>query len=64
MIKSSTSNKDITTPDKLDEDKIHEQSLRPVRFNDFVGQKKEIDKLREKIRIMENEMTYTSHHIY
>ncbi len=50
MIKSSTSNKDITTPDKLDEDKIHEQSLRPVRFNDFVGQKKEIDKLKVYIK--------------
>ena len=46
MIKSSTSNKDITTPDKLDEDKIHEQSLRPSSFNEFVGQKKEIDKLK------------------
>ena len=50
MIKSSTSNKDITTPDKLDEDKIHEQSLRPSSFNEFVGQKKEIDKLKVYIQ--------------
>lgn len=50
MIKSSTSNKDITTPDKLDEDKIHEQSLRPSSFNEFVGQKKEIDKLKVYIK--------------
>ena len=50
MIKSSTSNKDVTTPDKLDEDKVHEQSLRPSSFNEFVGQKKEIDKLKVYIK--------------
>ena len=50
MIKSSTSDKDITTPDKLDEDKIHEQSLRPSRFSEFVGQKKEVDKLKVYIQ--------------
>ena len=46
MIKSSTSTKEISTPNKLDEDKVHEQSLRPSRFSDFVGQKKEVDKLK------------------
>ncbi len=50
MIKSSTSNKDITTPDKLDEDKIHEQNLRPIQFNEFIGQKKEINKLKVYIK--------------
>ena len=50
MIKSSTSSKDITTPDKLDEDKIHEQNLRPIKFNEFIGQKKEIDKLKVYIK--------------
>ena len=48
MIKSSTSSKDITTPDKLDEDKIHEQNLRPIKFNEFIGQKKEILPLKNK----------------
>ena len=50
MIKSSTSDKDITTPDKLDEDKIHEQSLRPSRYSEFVGQKKEVAKLKVYIQ--------------
>ena len=46
MIKSSSSNKDVTTPDKLDEDVTNEQSLRPSRFSDFVGQRKEVEKLK------------------
>ena len=46
MIKSSSSNKDITTPDKLDEDITNEKSLRPYRFSDFVGQRKEVEKLK------------------
>ena len=44
MIKSSNSNKQITTPDKLQEDTINEQNLRPTSFKDFIGQIKEIDK--------------------
>ena len=50
MIKSSNSNKEITTPGKLDEDKIHERSLRPSSFNEFIGQNKEIDKLKVYIQ--------------
>ena len=46
MIKSSNSNKNITSPDRLEEDYINEQNLRPLTFLDFVGQKKEIDKLK------------------
>ena len=38
MIKSSNSNKQITTPDKLQEDTINELSLRPTSFNDFIGE--------------------------
>ena len=50
MIKSSSSNKDITTPDKLDEDVTNEKSLRPSRFSDFIGQKKEVEKLKVYIK--------------
>ena len=46
MIKSSNSNKQITTPDKLQEDTINELNLRPTSFKDFIGQIKEIDKLK------------------
>ena len=42
MIKSSNPNKQITSPDKLQEDTINELSLRPQSFEDFVGQTKEI----------------------
>jgi len=50
MIKSSNSNKQITTPDKLQEDTINELSLRPTSFNDFIGQSKEIEKLKVYIK--------------
>ena len=46
MIKSSNPNKQITSPDKLQEDTINELSLRPQSFEDFVGQTKEIKKLK------------------
>ena len=46
MIKSSNPNNNVTNPDKLEEDRLNEQSLRPVSFKDFVGQKKEIEKLK------------------
>ena len=46
MIKSSNSNKQISTPDKLQEDTINELNLRPTSFKDFIGQVKEIDKLK------------------
>ena len=50
MIKSFNSEKNISTPDKLDEDRINEQNLRPLVFKDFIGQKKEIDKLKIYIK--------------
>ena len=40
MIKSSNPNNNITTPDKLEEDQVNEQNLRPISFKEFVGQKK------------------------
>ena len=46
MIKSSNPNNNITTPDKLEEDQVNEQPLRPVSFREFIGQKKEIEKLK------------------
>ena len=46
MIKSSNSNEKISSPDKLKEDYINDQSLRPEFFNDFIGQKEEIQKLK------------------
>ena len=50
MIKSSNPNKNITTPDKLEEDQVNEQNLRPISFKEFVGQKKEIEKLKVYIQ--------------
>ena len=46
MINSFNSEQNITTPDKLEEDKIHEQSLRPLSFEDFVGQTDIISNLK------------------
>ena len=50
MIKSSNPNNNISTPDKLEEDKVNEQNLRPISFQEFIGQKKEIDKLKVYIK--------------
>ena len=46
MIKSFNSDDNITTPQKIDEDSINENSLRPNSFSDFIGQKSEIEKLK------------------
>ena len=46
MIKSFNSNENLTSPEKIEEDQINENNLRPLNFNDFVGQKSEIDKLK------------------
>ncbi len=46
MINSFNSEKNITTPDKIEEDKVHEQSLRPSSFKDFVGQTDIINNLK------------------
>ena len=42
MIKSSNPNKNITTPNKIEEDQVNEQNLRPISFKEFVGQKKRL----------------------
>ena len=46
MINSINSKNNFTTPDKLEEDTLHEHSLRPLSFNDFVGQKAIIENLK------------------
>ncbi|MBI65395.1 MAG: Holliday junction branch migration DNA helicase RuvB [Candidatus Marinimicrobia bacterium] len=46
MIKSFNSNENLTSPEKTEEDQINENNLRPLNFNDFVGQKSEIEKLK------------------
>jgi len=50
MIKSFNSNNNVTSPDKLEEDLSNEQNLRPLSFQEFVGQKKEIKKLKVFIK--------------
>ena len=50
MIKSYNPNNSISTPDKLDEDKSNENSLRPASFNDFTGQEDIIANLKIYIK--------------
>ena len=45
MIKSYNPNNSISSPDKLDEDKSNENSLRPSRFSEFTGQQDIIENL-------------------
>ncbi len=40
----------INTPEKLDEDYLAEQSLRPSQFSDFVGQKETVENLKVYIQ--------------
>ena len=46
MIKSYNPNNSISSPDKLDEDKSNENSLRPSRFSEFTGQQDIIKNLK------------------
>ena len=50
MIKSFNSDDNITSPQKIDEDTINENNLRPSCFKDFIGQKEEIEKLKVFIK--------------
>ena len=50
MIKSFNSDDNLTSPKKIDEDIVNENSLRPLSFNDFIGQKNEIEKLKVFIK--------------
>ena len=46
MIKSFNSNNNVISPDKLDEDYSNDKNLRPFTFNEFIGQTKEVKKLK------------------
>ena len=37
MIKSFNSDDNLTSPNKIDEDLVNENSLRPCSFDDFIG---------------------------
>ena len=50
MIKSFNSDDNITSPNKIDEDLVNENSLRPSSFSDFIGQSHEIEKLKVFIK--------------
>ena len=52
MIKSFNSDDNLTSPKKIDEDIVNENSLRPLSFNDFIGQKNEIEKLKVFIKFL------------
>ena len=61
MIKSFNSDNNISTPDKLDEDQVNEKNLRPTSFKDFIGQKKEIDKLKVYIKATQQRQESLDH---
>jgi len=46
MINSFNSSNNLTSPKKIEEDQKNDKSLRPISFNDFVGQADIIDNLK------------------
>jgi len=50
MIESFHNPDQVTSPDKFEEDAILEQSLRPSRFDEFVGQEKTVENLKVYIQ--------------
>ena len=50
MIESYKDPQHLTSPDKLDEDTLVEQSLRPSSFDDFVGQRETVENLKVYIK--------------
>ncbi len=50
MIESYKNPQHITSPDKFDDDAVVEQSLRPSRFDDFIGQKETVENLKVYIQ--------------
>ena len=46
MINSFSQNKNITSPKKQEEDQKNENNLRPLSFNDFIGQSEIIENLK------------------
>ena len=50
MIESFHNPDQVTSPDKFEEDEILEQSLRPSRFDEFVGQEETVENLKVYIQ--------------
>ena len=50
MIESFNNPDQVTSPDKFEEDAILEQSLRPSRFDEFVGQEETVENLKVYIQ--------------
>ena len=50
MIESLNNPDQVTSPDKFEEDAILEQSLRPSRFDEFVGQQETVENLKVYIQ--------------
>ena len=50
MIESFHNPDQVTSPDKFEEDAILEQSLRPSRFDEFVGQEETVENLKVYIQ--------------
>ena len=50
MINSFNSKDNYTTPTKLEEDSVNEHSLRPLSFNEFIGQQEIIENLKIYIK--------------
>ena len=46
MIESYKNSDQITSPEKFEEDAIVEQSLRPSRFDEFIGQHETVENLK------------------
>ena len=46
MIESFHNPDQVTSPDKFEEDAVLEQSLRPSRFDEFIGQKETVENLK------------------
>ena len=49
MIESYNNHDQITSPNKYEEDVLLEKSLRPERFDDFVGQQDTVENLKESL---------------
>ena len=50
MIESFHNPDQVTSPDKFEEDAILEQSLRPSRFDEFIGQEETVENLKVYIQ--------------
>ena len=56
MINSFSENKNITSPKKQEEDHKNDSNLRPLSFDDFVGQSEIIENLKIYIQQQKEKM--------